>query len=427
MPDIDSMLDNLSKEFTISGTALNRIVSNFAQAMENGLSGKSSPLKMLPSYLAAPNGSEKGTYLTLDFGGTNIRISLVELQEGRFVIQKQHQAPLRSRFYDYTSASTTAEELFNFIAGEIGRIAPRSESLLLGHTFSFPSYQADINNAQLIKWTKEIKTAGVEGANITELLAASLRRHNLNNIRPAAIINDTVGTLLAAAYSDSLTTIGSICGTGHNTAYIENNYGSQKKPMLINMESGNFDKLPFTSYDFMLDAASTQPGTQQLEKCVSGRYLGELLRLILLDIFKTGFLPNIEKYDNIMAPYSITAEDLSALISDTATGINNGLQPEERRILRIVAALITKRSAQLAGASFCAVLSRINPDYVSNHHIAIDGSLFEKMPGYAAAIMETLNTFDRRLGSKTAISLVKDGSGIGAAIAAAIAASRNLN
>ncbi|MPM74909.1 hypothetical protein SDC9_121898 [bioreactor metagenome] len=62
-------------------------------------------------------------------------------------------------------------------------------------------------------------------------------------------------------------------------------------------------------------------------------------------------------------------------------------------------------------------------DYALNKDIAIDGSLFEKLPGYAAVIRETISIFDRRLADKTAISLVKDGSGsgVGAAIAAAMA------
>lgn len=427
MPDINLMLDNLSKEFSLGQTTLNRIVLNFLQAMADGLSSKSGPLKMLPSYLKAPQGSEYGTYLTLDFGGTNIRISLVELHGGgRFTVHKRHQALLRSSFYDYTSADTTAEELFDFIAGEVSRIAPPGKTLLLGHTFSFPSCQFDINNAKLIKWTKEIQTAGVEGANITELLTASLQRCKLDSIRPVAIINDTVSTLLAAAYSDQRTAIGSICGTGHNTAYIENYYGSPPKTMLINMESGNFNQLPLTEYDFRLDAVSAQPGKQQLEKCVAGRYIGELLRLILLDFIKSGFLTSIKQYDYITTPYSITAQDLSGLINNVPIGLNSKLSQEERKLLRAIAGLITKRSAQLVAASFCAVLRRINPDYTFNYNIAIDGSLFEKMPGYAAAIRKTLNIFDRRLSDKTTISLIKDGSGIGAAIAAAIASSHGL-
>ena len=57
-----------------------------------------------------------------------------------------------------------------------------------------------------------------------------------------------------------------------------------------NIEWGNLGSgqkntpLPDTSYDRTLDQNSTNPGEQRFEKLISGRYLGETSRLILLDI-----------------------------------------------------------------------------------------------------------------------------------------------
>ncbi|KAJ0267533.1 hypothetical protein COL922a_014890, partial [Colletotrichum nupharicola] len=60
--------------------------------------------------------------------------------------------------------------------------------------------------------------------------------------------------------------------------------------MIINAEWGSFDNhlsvLPNTKYDQQLDADSNNPGIQMFEKRVSGMFLGEILRLVLLDLHK---------------------------------------------------------------------------------------------------------------------------------------------
>jgi hexokinase len=55
---------------------------------------------------------------------------------------------------------------------------------------------------------------------------------------------------------------------------------------------------------------------------------------------------------------------------------------------------------------------------VQSHGIAIDGSLFEKMPGFAQELQTTLQAL---LKCPLTIRLAKDGSGIGAAIGALVA------
>lgn len=419
MAETLTVVDKLKTEFRLTDKTMAHIALDFKTAMLTALAKGSSPLKMLPSYLPLPSGKEAGLYLALDFGGTNIRVLLVELfGDGCYTVHAHRQTPLKDSHgrYDYTSPQTTAEELFAFIAGQIGKIRPSGKDILLGHTFSFPSRQTTLSDAYLITWTKELQTAGVENRNVTDLLTAALKHHRLTRIHPIAVINDTVGTLLTSAYTNPHTDIGSICGTGHNTAYLE-----PSSSTLINMESGNFNQLPLTSYDAALDAASEKPGAQLLEKCVAGHYLGELLRLIVIEMVESGLLPEMQQNKNVRVPYAITAKELSLLITDRATELNGGLSSRERIILKEIAILLRTRSAQLTAATFYGALCHIDPNHESRHHIAIDGSLFEKMPGYADALTATLNAFDGRLAGKVSIGLTKGGSGIGAAIAAAIA------
>jgi hexokinase len=56
----------------------------------------------------------------------------------------------------------------------------------------------------------------------------------------------------------------------------------------INCEWGAFDNervvLPRTAYDVHIDKMSPRPGQQIFEKMVAGLYLGELFRLVLVDL-----------------------------------------------------------------------------------------------------------------------------------------------
>jgi len=431
MPKAATVLNELKRAFLLTNKDILLLSASFHQAMLRGLHGQPSPLKMLPSFLSAPDGSERGLYLALDFGGTNVRVLLVELHgNSQYTILARRQTQLKDvgGRYDYTTSLTSADELFDFIASEVAQIVPSDKDLPLGHTFSFPSRQQDINNALLINWTKELAVSGIEGHNVTKLLAAALMRTGLTRVRPVAIINDTVGTLLTAAYTHQNSCIGSICGTGHNSAYLEPHYRTTDSEMIINMESGNFDKLPLTNYDCMLDAASEKPGHQLLEKAVSGRYLGELLRLILCDLVNKDLISPL-----LSTPYYLSAEDIAFILTDATPALSNiakwlvegchigNWSIEDRLALKEAAELLVNRSASFVAASYLGVIQHIDPELERNHHIAIDGSLFEKMPGYAQTITRVLHNAHGVKANKITTGLTKDGSGVGAAIAAALA------
>jgi hexokinase len=56
----------------------------------------------------------------------------------------------------------------------------------------------------------------------------------------------------------------------------------------------------------------------------------------------------------------------------------------------------------------------------SPHTVAIDGSLYERLPGFSERIKKRVNETLGNKQSPLEFCLVKDGSGIGAAIAAAM-------
>lgn len=414
------------KAFTVSHDELQRMAAAFRCDMRLGLAGDpASSMRMLKSYVGLPMGKETGEFIALDFGGTNVRVLRILLKgNGDYEVLKKVSKPLAvAGVYDFVSAESEAEEQFDFIAGLIDEAIEENHETpyLLGHTFSFPSVQTNLNDARLITWTKEFATRGVEGEIVNDLLKAALERIGAANVRPVAIINDTVATLLAAAYKTPATFIGSIYATGQNTCYLEPYRESAEQAMIINMESGGFSKLTPSKYDDILDRASEKVGEQRMEKMVSGRYMGVLYGLAIADLLGSD------------RAYNFTSIDLSAIVEDDFLDrhiVAEILQREtgesfsksECDLLQQLAAAIIVRSARLVAASYVGIIWHLTDEgSVQEQTIAIDGSVYEKMP----LVREELRkTFDALLGedaAKISIVLENTGSSLGAAIAACIA------
>ena len=92
-------IEALKKEFELSVPAMRKIMTGFRSEMDKGLSGRSSSLKMIPTYVQMPTGKEKGRYVALDLGGTNFRVLELTLKgKGRmgrplimkFALGKKH-------------------------------------------------------------------------------------------------------------------------------------------------------------------------------------------------------------------------------------------------------------------------------------------------------------------------------------------------
>ena len=415
------------KEFTVDSERLQEIAANFRQDLKLGLkSPEDSSLRMLKSYVGLPTGKEKGEYLALDFGGTNVRVLRIRLEgEGKYEVVKKVGKPLRvDGIYDYVGIGSKAEDMFDFLAGLIDEAVDgdHETKYLLGHTFSFPSEQTNLYNAKLIIWTKEFATADVEGKVVNDLLKEALARQGLTNVEPVAVINDTVAVLLSAAYKQEHVYIGSIYATGHNTCYLEPYASSADVPMILNLESGGFSKLAPNRFDTMLDEASEKPGEQRLEKMASGRYMGELFSMALARLF-----------GDAQWHYGFTSIDMSGIISDASGNLSEvtrivssrtGREPdmEECRDIKELAEAILARSARLVTATFVGIIWQLaGKGEVANQHIAVDGSVYEKMPGAKENIMRALSELLGEDAAKVDTILDNGGSGLGAAIAAAMA------
>lgn len=138
---------------------------------------------------AFPNGREEGRVLTLDMGGTNLRVCDVYLSAGKREFEQTH------RKYKLPEEIKTGsgEQLWDWIAGclksfiEDQRIEPsEGKKFSLAFTFSFPVYQSEIRGGVLQHWTKNFNVTGVEGHDVVPQLEAALEK-NVSNIESRII------------------------------------------------------------------------------------------------------------------------------------------------------------------------------------------------------------------------------------------------
>jgi hexokinase len=161
---------------------------------------------------------------------------------------------------------------------------------------------------------------------------------------------------------------------------------------------------------------------------VSGMYLGELARLVIREMMEAGLLfPGDRGGTAFGKPYGLATEHLPLLARGdaaclTAHGLQ-GIEEQDLDVLRRIGGLVGGRSARIAGAAIAAVLTWMDPELAKGHTVAVDGSLFEKYPGYGTGIRETLQVLCGERAEGIRLVLAKDGSGIGSAIAGALAGS----
>lgn len=394
----------------------------------------------------------------------------------------------------------------------------------LGFTFSFPVHQMGINRGTLIRWTKGFDIPDAIGKDVCALLQEEIDLLRLP-VRVAALVNDTVGTLMSRSYTSpgkTPTLLGAIFGTGTNGAYIEKlskitkplegEYDKSTGEMIVNTEWGSFDNqlsvLPNTPYDRQLDKDSVNPGIQMFEKRISGMFLGEILRITLLHMLANKSIALFRDDNSSFNDYRSTttiAEDsplykqwaidssiLSIAEGDNSVGLRvlrqeldkslgvSAASSEDAQAVKEIAHAIGKRAARLAGVAIAAIVlhtGRLNPatadvkstdaiaDHVKNLNLAsaakdtasklasaaattdftptptskpkgemseddiidigVDGSLVEFYPGfedYIRGALRAAHGVGEEGEKRIRIGIAKDGSGVGAALIALVAA-----
>jgi hexokinase len=247
---------------------------------------------------------------------------------------------------------------------------------------------------------------------------------------------------MASSYVDSKTEIGSIFGTGSNAAYMERcskipKLADQHFPddafMAINCEYGAFDNsqrvLPFTDYDAEIDRASPRPGQQRYEKMVAGFYLGEIFRLILLDLHNRKAIFDGQNSSELNEPYVLDCCFLATIESDDSGDLRTAKEtfektlsitpsPSELRFCYDLAHMISLRSARLYACGIAAIMKKRG---LESCHVAVDGSVFNKYPCFPERAIGALREIlEWPANNPDPIQLIPavDGSSVGAAVIA---------
>ncbi|KAK1553701.1 hypothetical protein Q3G72_002317 [Acer saccharum] len=445
------ILTKLQQDCATPLPVLRQVADDMAADMRAGLAvDGGGDLKMILSYVDnLPTGNERGLFYALDLGGTNFRVLRVQLGGKEELVQatefEQVSIPQDLMF-------GTSEQLFDFIASGLAKFAekeggkfhlPNGRQREIGFTFSFPVKQTSIDSGILIKWTKGFAVSGTAGKDVVACLNEAMERQGLD-MRVSALVNDTIGTLAGARYWDDNVMVAVILGTGTNACYVERvdaipklqGHKSSSGRTIINTEWGAFSKgLPLTVFDKDMDAASINPGEQIYEKTISGMYLGEIVRRVLLKMAEAGGLfgksvpkkltmPFILRTPDICSMQQDQSEDLQAVgsILYDVTGVESNLNA--RKIVVQVCDTIVKRGGRLAGAGIVGILQKMEEDskgviFGKRTVVAMDGGLYENYPQYRTYLQEAVNELlGTEISKNIVIEHTKDGSGIGAALLA---------
>ncbi|XP_018524886.1 hexokinase-2 [Lates calcarifer] len=418
-----------------------------SEEMVRGLSKQTheqASVKMLPTYVrSTPDGTEHGDFLALDLGGSSFRVLLVRVRSG-----KKHNVDMHHKIYSIPQETMqgTGEELFSHIvdciADFLEYMGMRGASLPLGFTFSFPCHQSKLDQGILLRWTKGFKASGCVGQDVVTLLKDAVSRRQEFDLNFVAVVNDTVGTMMTCGYEDSKCEVGLIVGTGTNACYMEEMHNielveNDDGRMCVNMEWGAFGDNGelddfCTQFDHMVDECSNNPGKQRYEKMISGMYLGEIVRNVLMDftakgllfrgklserlktrgIFETKFLSQIEKDRLAMRQVRSILQHLG-LTSSTC---------DDSVLVKEVCSVVARRAAQLCGAGLAAVVDKIRQNRNLNQlsvTVGVDGTLYKTHPHFANIMQETLQ--DLAPQCQVTFHKSEDGSGKGAALITAVA------
>jgi hexokinase len=197
---------------------------------------------------------------------------------------------------------------------------------------------------------------------------------------------------MSTAFYDKKTVVGLILGTGTNACYFEKFERIQtlnsttrsklfdKQEMVVNTEwgafgeNGNIDFIR-SRFDDEIDKTSINVGKQIFEKMVSGMYLGEIVRLVILDLIDNGllFADAMKKntYRNaLFTKGSFYTKYLHEIESDSTLSTTKRILKEiagidkpfddDCCVVRSICHIVTKRAAKLTAAGKLSFINKFH-------------------------------------------------------------------
>lgn len=486
---LDDFADEVDCLFTAPLSMRNMIVMSDKIREQFRSCLQSSPVCMLPSYThALPSGAEEGTYLALDVGGSTFRVALIELHgKGKMKILRESSAVIDNDvkllegtlFFDWMAENI--ECMLRQVDASYGR---QTVPLSMGLSWSFPIEQTSMNSGLVIHMGKGFLCSnGTVGQELGDLIVESCRKRNLN-VQVDAIVNDSSAALLSRAYVDPQTRMSLILGTGTNVAihFPVREIGLTKfgtrppgwfdhaKNVIINSEMSMFGGgvLPMTRWDDILNRTHLRPDYQPLEYMITGRYLGEVVRLIMVEAVETANLFGGELPHSMREPYSLDTSIVAFLEADMSPSLASSAalfqkqhtfpvspSAEDLQFLQRVCQTVSRRAAGYLATAIhsmwclrndvefphvtttsAAPIKETSEVIVSESEeqsrslsIACDGSVINKYPGfrdrcqgYLSKLTEQTNrSLDSATQPSISLELAPESAIVGAAVAVAVA------
>ncbi len=406
MNEIKEKVEKFLKKYEMdySSVDLDDNCKMFIDEMNKGLNAEASSLLMIPTYISMDSEIPVNEpVIIIDAGGTNFRVAVVYFDDNK--------KPVIEDFKVYampgTKGELSKEEFFDTMASYIQPVLHKSNKI--GFCFSYPVVILPNKDGRLVKFSKEVKVRDVDGELIGENLLKAVKKLGCEDTKNLVLLNDTVATLLGgkASYPDRVfdSYIGFILGTGTNTCYIEKASKIGKLPdfkdsegtMLINVESGNYNKMPRGKIDMEFDSGTVNPGSYAFEKAISGAYQGGIVLAVVRKAAEDGLfsekftekitgnvlLSSKEIDDFLYYPYG---KNLLAECCST---------DEDRKSLYMLIDTVIERAAKFVAINITAVLLETgkgtNP--CAPVCVTADGSTFYKSKLFRSKLDYYIKTF----------------------------------
>lgn len=421
----DEYVAALTERFQPSNAKISKdaLIQDFLRTFNHAFN--ESEISMIPCFKIHKHFNHEkdleGEFIVLDIGGSTIRIGIVDLSNRRTPIITQKQWLLSE------GDKIIHEDFFENLVDKLIELVGNNKEKFwnIGITWSFP-----LNTAN------EIVTMGkgfhvkpeVLGIGVDKIISKICHKKGFN-AEVKAIINDSVAVNLSGLInSDVLNSkISFILGTGLNSCVLKNN-------QLINTELGFFGKLDeVTVYDKKLDSrwnkmkepylknSKVAPIFQPLEFLASGRYIPEILRLIIVELIRDGDLFfKIEKFNKPFTLHGdlICALDPSKSIEEIKSDLKNSsynlkVNTIQIEILQAIIDIILERSAIYVSCAIRALSQFIDHDPNEVINVNYIGS-------FLFHCVEFQKKIKHHSDNKIHLNHIENSSLLGAAVAACI-------
>jgi hexokinase len=274
-------------------------------------------------------------------------------------------------------------------------------------------------------------TEGILGQDLSELImkpcrervsvhhvnspTASLTVHQNLPVHMDSVVNDSSATLLSCAYDDPATRFAVILGTGFNISVhlpisslaatkfkgYPQTWLDEATHVLVNTECSMFGKnvFPTTRWDDHLNETHVRPDFQPFEHMISGRYLGEIVRLIIVEAVRTAGLFSGEIPEKLSEPYTLDTGTIAAMDMDNSKHYTNAMALFQQKhplskpttyndihFIRQVSQLVSHRAAAFLAVGIHALWALrietegLTPATTGKMSIGCNGSVIEKYP-----------------------------------------------